>query len=49
LKYVVSNPGVTVAIPATSQVSHLLSTMRAGMLPEAGDAQRRAIVEAINR
>jgi len=42
LKFVVSHPAVTCAIPATSQVPHMLENMGAGFgrLPDAGTRQR---------
>jgi aryl-alcohol dehydrogenase-like predicted oxidoreductase len=42
LKFVVSHPAVTCAIPATSKVQHLADNMRAGMgqLPDAKIRQR---------
>jgi aryl-alcohol dehydrogenase-like predicted oxidoreductase len=45
LKFVISQPAVTCAIPATSQLSHLRENMRAlsGPLPDA--ALRRRIAE----
>ncbi|GAB5468234.1 MAG: aldo/keto reductase [Rhodospirillales bacterium] len=47
LKYVVSHPAVTCAIPATSQVAHMNENMGAGRgrLPDA--AERRLIEEAV--
>ncbi len=49
LKYVVSHPAITCAIPATSRVEHLRDNMRAavGRLPD--DALRRRIVEEASR
>lgn len=42
LKFIVSHPAVTCAIPATSQVPHMLENMGAGFgrLPDAGTRQR---------
>jgi diketogulonate reductase-like aldo/keto reductase len=42
LKFIVSHPAVTCAIPATSQVSHMLENMGAGFgrLPDAGMRRR---------
>jgi aryl-alcohol dehydrogenase-like predicted oxidoreductase len=42
LKYIISHPAVTCAIPATSQVPHMLENMGAGFgrLPDAGERQR---------
>jgi len=44
LKYIVSLPGVTCAIPATSKVAHLRENMGAlhGPLPDAGIRHRMA-------
>ena len=44
LKFVVSHPAVTCAIPATSKLDHLLDNMQAGVgaLPEAKTRQRMA-------
>jgi aryl-alcohol dehydrogenase-like predicted oxidoreductase len=46
LKFVVSHPAVTCAIPATSKVQHLLDNMQAGIgqLPDAKTRQRMATV-----
>jgi diketogulonate reductase-like aldo/keto reductase len=48
LKFVISNPAVTCAIPATSKVSHLQDNMRAGYgrLPDEG-LRARIAAEAI--
>jgi aryl-alcohol dehydrogenase-like predicted oxidoreductase len=42
LKYVVSHPAVTCAIPGTTQVAHLVDDQRAGrgVLPDAAMRQR---------
>jgi diketogulonate reductase-like aldo/keto reductase len=49
LKFIVSHPAVTCAIPATSKVQHVVDNMEAGLgqLPDAGMRQRmaRAITE----
>jgi len=44
LKFVVSHPAVTCAIPATSRADHLAENMGAGLgrLPDAGERQRMA-------
>jgi diketogulonate reductase-like aldo/keto reductase len=44
LKFVVSHPAVTCAIPATSQPAHMLENMGAlyGRLPDASTRQRMA-------
>ena len=44
LKFVISHPAVTCAIPATSKVQHLIDNMQAGMgqLPDANTRQRMA-------
>ena len=48
LKFVVSHPAVTCAIPATSQVAHMRENMGAGFgrLPDAGARQRMLAVYA---
>ena len=42
LKFVISNPAVTCAIPATSKVAHLIDNMQGGMgiIPDAGMRER---------
>jgi diketogulonate reductase-like aldo/keto reductase len=45
LKFVVSHPAVTCAIPATSDVEHLRANMRAGSGPMP-DARQRALIAA---
>lgn len=47
LKFVISHPAVTVAIPATSKVAHLEENMRAGRGPMPGEALRARIAEAV--
>ena len=49
LKFVISHPAVTVAIPATRQVAHMRENMAAarGPLPDA--AMRRRIIQAVER
>jgi diketogulonate reductase-like aldo/keto reductase len=44
LKFVISHPAVTCAIPATSKVEHLIDNMQAGMgqLPDAATRERMA-------
>ena len=44
LKFVISHPAVTCAIPATSKVQHLADNMQAGLgaLPDAGMRERMA-------
>jgi diketogulonate reductase-like aldo/keto reductase len=44
LKYIISHPAITCAIPATSKVDHLIDNMRAGLgeLPNAPDRERMA-------
>jgi aryl-alcohol dehydrogenase-like predicted oxidoreductase len=44
LKFVISNPAITCAIPATSKVSHLHDNMRAGLGPLPDDELRARIV-----
>ena len=46
LKFVVSHPAITVAIPATSNVDHLRQNLRAGEDPISDEAMRRRIVAA---
>lgn len=46
LKFVVSHPAVTCAIPATSSVDHLQDNMRAGDGPFPDEAMRQRIAEA---
>jgi diketogulonate reductase-like aldo/keto reductase len=41
LKFIVSHPAVTCAIPATSQVAHMLENMAAGVGPLPDSAMRR--------
>jgi diketogulonate reductase-like aldo/keto reductase len=49
LKFIISHPAVTCAIPATSQVAHVVENMRAatGPLPDA--AMRRRMAEHVER
>jgi diketogulonate reductase-like aldo/keto reductase len=47
LKFVVSHPAVTCAIPATSRVEHLRQNMAAARGPMPDAAQRRRIIEHI--
>jgi aryl-alcohol dehydrogenase-like predicted oxidoreductase len=44
LKFVISHPAVTCAIPATSNASHLIDNMQAGfgLLPDASARERMA-------
>lgn len=46
LKFVVSHPAITCAIPATSKVKHLRDNMAAGHGPMPDEAMRKRIVEA---
>jgi len=46
LKFVVSNPAITCAIPATSKLEHLQQNLRAGEGRMPDDAMRRGIVAA---
>ena len=46
LKFVVSHPAVTCAIPATSKVEHLRDNLQAGMGPMPDEAQRTKIAAA---
>ncbi|HEY8370067.1 MAG TPA: aldo/keto reductase [Thermodesulfobacteriota bacterium] len=45
LKFVVSHPAITCAIPATSRVAHLRDNMRAGYGPLPDEAQRMKIAQ----
>lgn len=47
LKYIVSHPAVTCAIPATSRVDHMVENMRAGTGPVPDSKQREQIVQAV--
>lgn len=47
LKWILAHPAVTCVIPATSDVEHLRSNMRAGEGAMPDDAMRRRIAEAI--
>jgi diketogulonate reductase-like aldo/keto reductase len=47
LKFVISHPAVTCAIPATSDVEHLRANMRAGLEPMPDAKQREAIAAAV--
>lgn len=47
LKFVVSHPAITCAIPATSKVIHLRENMQAGIGPMPDEKQRAMIVKAI--
>jgi aryl-alcohol dehydrogenase-like predicted oxidoreductase len=47
LKFVISHPGVTCAIPATSKVEHLRQNMSAGRGPMPDAAMRKRIAEAV--
>lgn len=48
LKYLIAAPGVTVAIPATSQVVHMNENMQAMFGPLPDTKMRNAIVQAFN-
>jgi diketogulonate reductase-like aldo/keto reductase len=48
LKFVVSHPAITVAIPATSKVTHLRDNLRAGVGRMPGEAFRRRIAAECN-
>jgi diketogulonate reductase-like aldo/keto reductase len=48
LRFVVSHPAVTCAIPATSKVEHLRRNMRAGKGPMADEGMRRRVAAAVN-
>jgi len=47
LKFVISHPAVTCAIPATSKVEHLRQNMNAGKGPLPGEAMRQRIAAAV--
>jgi len=47
LKYVISHPAVTCAIPATSNPDHLRQNMSAGKGPMPDAAMRKRIVDAV--
>jgi diketogulonate reductase-like aldo/keto reductase len=47
LKFVISHPAVTVAIPATSKVDHLRQNMNAGKAPMPDEETRKRIAGAI--
>lgn len=47
LRYVISNPAVTCAIPATSSSEHMRDNMRAASLPELSSAQKSELLAAI--
>lgn len=48
LKFVVSHPSITVAIPATSKVTHLRDNLRAGIGRMPDEAFRRRIAAECN-
>jgi diketogulonate reductase-like aldo/keto reductase len=45
LKFVVSHPGVTCAIPATNKVNHMLDNMQAGFGRLPDQAMRRRMLQ----
>ena len=47
LKFVISHPAVTCAIPATSKVAHLVDNMRAGVAPLPDRAMRERMARYI--
>jgi diketogulonate reductase-like aldo/keto reductase len=47
LKFIISHPGVTCAIPATSKVEHLVDNMQAGMEPLPDGAWRERMVKYV--
>ncbi|GAC1045978.1 aldo/keto reductase [Rhizobium sp. No.120] len=47
LRYVISHPAVTCAIPATSSSEHMRDNMRAASLPELPSAQKSELLAAI--
>ncbi|TWF47549.1 aldo/keto reductase [Neorhizobium alkalisoli] len=47
LRYVISHPAVTCAIPATSSSEHMRDNMRAASLPELSSAQKSELLAAI--
>ncbi len=46
LRYVISNPAVTCAIPATSSVAHMRDNVRSGTLTELSQIERAKVLEA---
>ncbi len=48
LKFIVSHPAVTCAIPATSKVAHLTDNMRAGLAPMPDAATRERMARYFN-
>lgn len=48
LKFVISHPAVTVAIPATSNPEHLRQNMNAGHGPMPDEAMRKRIADAVS-
>ena len=49
LKFIVSHPAVTVAIPATSVAAHARENVHAARAPLPDDAMRRRIVQAVDQ
>jgi diketogulonate reductase-like aldo/keto reductase len=47
LKFVISHPAVTCAIPATSKAEHLRQNMRAGLAPLPDEEMRKRIAETV--
>jgi diketogulonate reductase-like aldo/keto reductase len=47
LKFTISHPAVTCAIPATSRVEHLIDNMRAGLAPLPDGAQRERMARKL--
>lgn len=47
LKFIVSHPAVTCAIPATTQVDHVIENMRAGHTPMPSQSTRKRMIEYI--
>jgi aryl-alcohol dehydrogenase-like predicted oxidoreductase len=49
LKYLLSHPAVTCAIPGTSRVDHLKDNLQAGMGRQPSAAMRRRMVEYLDQ
>jgi aryl-alcohol dehydrogenase-like predicted oxidoreductase len=48
LKFIISHPAVTCAIPATSKLQHLIDNMQAGLEPLPDAAMRVRMARALN-
>ncbi|MGE4013441.1 MAG: aldo/keto reductase, partial [Alphaproteobacteria bacterium] len=49
LKFIVSHPAVTCAIPATTRVDHMIENLGAGLGRAPDEAMRRRIAAAVER